>query len=668
MTKKLLCVLLAGLLMAFCLAGCAEETDYTEPIAEESDEEYEDESEYTEEGESGEIADGSATGDTWSIFIYLCGTDLESEGAGQATINIDELKQVSYNENVNIFAQTGGTYDWQTEDIDPNYLQRWQFVDGGMELLDEQELASMGDPQTLYDFLSWGVNNHPAEKMGVIFWNHGGGTLSGSEFDQVFDNDGLSLAEMEQAMTSVSEEMTDTFELIGFDTCLMATLENAHILSPFGKYLVSSEEIEPGGGWDYLAWGQYLSDNPMATGAELGQVICDSYYAKCEQGGSDVFATLSVVDLSVVESVVAAFETIADDLDANISDAEYFAEVARGASRAQSYGADTPGEGYTNQVDLGNLVQNTSENLDIDGAAELLSALGDAVLYQVAGSIHANASGLSVFFPMQVTEYDREALDGEYNDIVPSVAYKSFIDQTLSNKVEVEQAEDEFVVIAEEPYIDDDGVYRFTIDPDSLVHVEEVTFALYLESGGNYLYLGSDNDLDVDWDTGHVMDNFRGVWPTLNGQYVSFYIVENQDEFIVYSVPILLNGEQTNLRVLWVWDDPESATNYDGHFEVIGTWSGVDSETGMSSREIIQVADGDEITPLYYVEDGETGEFTLVSGMSFIVEGDLILTEEDLLAGDYWYAFEIIDVYGNITSTNYAVITIDENSELTIAA
>lgn len=643
--KKRICIILACLLLVFCLAGCGEAAEYTEQVAE-----------------------NTASGETWSVFVYLCGTDLESAGAGQATINIDELKQVSYNENVNIIVQTGGTLDWQTEGIDPDYLQRWQMLEGGMELLDEQELASMGDPNTLYEFLSWGVSNYPANKTGVVFWNHGGGTLSGSEFDQVFDNDGLSLAEMKQAMDAVAEEMTVPFEFIGFDTCLMATLENANMLSPYGKYLVSSEEIEPGGGWDYLAWGQYLSDNPSATGAELGQVICDSYFAKCEENGTDVFATLSVVDLSLVAPVVEAFDTLSGDLDANVDNAEYFAEIARGAGRAQSYGADSPGEGHTNQIDLGNLAQNLDESLDISGADALLSALSDAVHYQVAGSIHANASGLSLFFPMQVTEYDMETLDGEYNDIVPSKSYKSFIDQALGNKEETETSEEAFIRIEEEPYIDDDGIYQFTISPDSLDNVEEVTFALYLEGGDNYLYLGSDNDLDVDWDTGHVMDNFRGVWPSLNGQYVSFYIVESQDEFTVFSVPILLNDEETNLRVLWIWDDPESDTNYNGHFEVIGAWNGVSSETGMSSREIIEVVDGDEITPLYYIEDGETGEFTLETGDAFAVDGELVLAEDALMPGDYWYAFEIVDVYGNVTSTDYAVITIEENGEMVIEA
>ena len=41
------------------------------------------------------------------------------------------------------------------------------------------------------------------------------------------------------------------FELIGFDACLMASVEMASVASPYAKYMVASEEVEPGSGWDY---------------------------------------------------------------------------------------------------------------------------------------------------------------------------------------------------------------------------------------------------------------------------------------------------------------------------------------------------------------------------------------------------------------------------------
>ena len=37
------------------------------------------------------------------------------------------------------------------------------------------EAGDMGDTAVLTDFLRWGVKEYPANHMGVILWNHGGG-------------------------------------------------------------------------------------------------------------------------------------------------------------------------------------------------------------------------------------------------------------------------------------------------------------------------------------------------------------------------------------------------------------------------------------------------------------------------------------------------------------
>ncbi len=630
------------LLFAFSglFSGCSEDTD-------------------TYSGDPVQPADNSR--ETWSVFLYLCGTDLESDG-GFATDNLNELLSVHYTGGVDIYVQTGGTAQWSNDFVDPGKTQRFHVQDGETQLVDEQALSSMGDPDTLQDFLSWGVNNYPADKMGVIFWNHGGGTLSGAEFDELFDNDSLTLDELQAAFGGAQEETGGMFEFIGFDTCLMATVETANLLAPYANYLVASEETEPGGGWDYTSWAQYLSDSPGASGADLGRVICDSFYEKCASLDEEAMATLSVVDFSKLAPLVSAFDDISQDLAANVDKPEYFAGISRGAARSESYGGDTPGEGYTNQVDLGHLVSNIADVLPDGSATTLLSALDDAVVYQVNGENRQNATGLSLFFPMTVAG-DEENLE-KYDAITASRAYTSFVDQSLSNGQDAAQQED-FVSSATEPYIDDDGIYSMDISPESMVNVQDVTFSLYLREGGQYLYLGSDNDLYVDWDTGHVEDNFRGVWPTLDGYYVSFNMVDSTDEYIVYSIPILLNGTQTNLRATWTWDEPDSEENAGGRFTVLGTWTGVDMQTGMAEREIIPVKDGDSIIPLFYVYD-DKGTEEIVEGDEIIASGSLLLEEQELFAGEYWYAFNIIDVYGNETTTDYAVITVDDVGEMTI--
>ncbi|MBQ3336937.1 MAG: clostripain, partial [Selenomonadaceae bacterium] len=50
--------------------------------------------------------------DTWVIYWYVCGTDLETE-SGAASADIQELLEVPLPPNVKVVAQTGGTNQWQ---------------------------------------------------------------------------------------------------------------------------------------------------------------------------------------------------------------------------------------------------------------------------------------------------------------------------------------------------------------------------------------------------------------------------------------------------------------------------------------------------------------------------------------------------------------------------
>lgn len=56
----------------------------------------------------------------------------------------------------------------------------------------------------------------------------------------------ISLTEINAALNDAMDVMTDKFEFIGFDACLMSTFENANILAPYARYMFASEELEPG--------------------------------------------------------------------------------------------------------------------------------------------------------------------------------------------------------------------------------------------------------------------------------------------------------------------------------------------------------------------------------------------------------------------------------------
>ena len=204
---------------------------------------------------------------TWTIFVYMCGTDLESEN-GLASMDLQEMVDASTGTNVRYVVQTGGTQAWDNDYTDTAVFGRYEISAGEIAQIGEQELISMGDSSALADFLKWGVTTYPAEKMGVILWNHGGGSITGICFDEMYDYDSLSLRELDAALLSVYDSMTDNFEFIGFDACLMSTIECANVLASYADYMYGSEETEPGYGWDYKEIGDYLGAHPEADGAQ----------------------------------------------------------------------------------------------------------------------------------------------------------------------------------------------------------------------------------------------------------------------------------------------------------------------------------------------------------------------------------------------------------------
>lgn len=153
----------------------------------------------------------------------------------------------------------------------------------------------MGEAETLADFLSFAKENYPAQKTAVIFWNHGGGSITGAAFDELYEYDSLTLDEMYAAFSSVWEPSEDhpPLELIGFDTCLMATVDVAYTFCDFAHYLVASEETEPAKGWQYQQWADALAKDASMDGEELGKIICDTYYKGCEEAGTQENTTLS---------------------------------------------------------------------------------------------------------------------------------------------------------------------------------------------------------------------------------------------------------------------------------------------------------------------------------------------------------------------------------------
>lgn len=619
----------------------------------------------------------------WTIFVYLCGSDLESD-SGAASSDIEEAFAARGSGQVKVVYQTGGSYFWY-QNINENRVQRYLLEDGDLTLVDEKPEANMGTASTLADFLSWGVSNYPSERMGLILWDHGSGSINGVCFDEQYDYDSLTLGELDHALNQVYDHMTDRFEFIGFDACLMSTLETANVLTPYARYMYASQEMEPGSGWDYTSLLNNLAANPDQDGAQLGEKVCREYYDHCADYGfgSQRSATFSIIDLSKIDDVLIsmneAFRVVYEQGD--------LGDVTRAVLEADSFGGNSVSEGYSNMLDLGNMLDQLSGyGQEVRDASQTLQS---CVLYTMNGRLHKNASGLSVYYPVSIQGSEELKI---FSRICPSNYYYALIDKIaygaengsaadydnstlLSDMADINEwlGEEsgftgdvstnagEFADIeigqmgVSDIYFDEDGIYTVSFD-----NMDELAYACCSvgmdDDADGFFYLGTMEEVIYDIDRNCVTDNFDGSWPCINDNLLALELVNTTDSCSIYTCNVLLNDEvETNLRIEYDWEYDE--------WSVIGIWDGIDEETGMALREVYELQDGDVITPAYYwfsVDDDEDWYY----GDDIVVDGDLEITYEYLPEGVYYYCFELHDIYGNVYYTPFTLQYVDEDGEV----
>jgi hypothetical protein len=588
----------------------------------------------------------------YTIMVYMNGSDLESED-GMATDDITEMLSAAFSKkDINVIIQTGGTINWQNDIIPGDKLARYLVVDDGIELLEELPSKSVGESTTLTDFINYCMDKFPAEKFGLILWNHGGGSVAGYAVDELFDYDSLTLNELKSAFED-SYLKDNKLEFLGFDACLMANIETAYIARDYAKYFIASEELEPSYGWDYATWLSCLGSNPKMSGLEIGREIVDSFinfYKENEM--EDEATTLSVIDLSKVETVVSALENFIEAAD--ISSLSY-QQIAKPRSKAREFGAPSEYGGSTDMVDIVHLAEQF-EAICPGEASRLIKAVKDAVVYKQQGTFVDNAWGLSLYFPYSakdeieenISVYRTTGFSSEYIDYVSEFAEAltspSFAGLDVTEIAPVQSGDDFDIVIPKE----------------ELDNIESIYFTAWVkEEGDIYTQIYQDSNVEID-ESGKILTEFDGIITTINGEWACLYEIEEGNDYIRYGVPALLNGSEVVLIVLYDGANPEG--------KVVGAMPVYEKNTGMAPKKLIKIKNGDKIKLLYYAErfvdvddtyeESEEDSFWH-EGNEFTVKGELIVENWEVEEGIYLYGFTIVDLQGNEYFTDFIEISYD---------
>ena len=464
--------------------------------------------------------------ETWTICWYLCGTDLETD-MGAATTDLQEMLNVELPDNVTVVIETGGAKEWQNDVISSDNLERYCYSSEGFYRIETLGDESMGKASTLSDFMTFCTQEYPADHMVLVIWDHGGGSGGGAAYDEKYNYDYLTTGDMEMALEASFDvnPQTKPFEIVGFDACLMATTDMVDVFDGYANYLVASEEVEPGTGWNYTGFLGAFAENPEIEPVDLCIAICDTFIQTGKN--ADRQTTLSVIDLEKAQDLLVAYKNMGDEgLHQAVESATFLPAFSRGAYRALNFGGNTDDEGYANMVDLESLVLEV-EDIFPESAQAVLDAIDGCVIYKVNGAYCSDACGISCYYPLSGKARDLKdyaicesnepfvylydyAIDGELDD--DGAAYLAELEQNVeATPQDVWSIEEHLGTADLDVQVDDTGRATLTVGPEVAPHISGVYAHLgfYSYDADILVGLGRTNDVTADWEQGVFSDNFR---------------------------------------------------------------------------------------------------------------------------------------------------------------
>ncbi|MFL5344715.1 MAG: clostripain-related cysteine peptidase [Hyalangium sp.] len=263
----------------------------------------------------------------WTVFVNL-NADNNLESFGKDDLNEMEAGGGSIQGKLNMIALVDGgsgkdaTNNWTngtrlmyvTKDpnnskkvvsreiqVDPNSDLGKLLAKGNGEL-------DTGSPEVLRAALDYVQKNTQSKHYMVDLWDHGN-DWRGVSYDD-HPGSSIDMPELQKALTGLPQKI----DILSADACLMATAEVADTAKAAGvDFLVGSEEVEPGTGWNYTEllgrMNKLFASGTDVSAEQVAKAVQDSYAA-----GPMDNATMSVTDLSKLDGLNSKLNGFSDAL------------------------------------------------------------------------------------------------------------------------------------------------------------------------------------------------------------------------------------------------------------------------------------------------------------------------------------------------------------------
>lgn len=605
------------------------------------------------------------------LMVYMVGSDLESKN-GLASLDIKEMLDSRFDEsNLTVLVCTGGAAYWWNEDISENACEVFELHPG--EELDKvytMENDNMAEPAALTEFMDYAYDHYDADYYSMIFWNHGGGAVLGYGEDENHDYDTLSLYELDAAFSNSKLILNQkNLEWVGFDACLMGMLEVANTFSSYADYLIASEEMEAGYGWNY-SFLESLSNGHHHDGAAAGKEIIDTYstyYDSFEKYRPEY--TLSCMDLSQCDEVITAFEEFINAANDELK-AGHYSILAKKRDRIKSFGKISETECY-DTIDLVDFADHF-KNLFSEEAKNLERAVRNMVIYKQENI--AGANGVAVYFPYDNKDYAAVWVE-EYSKIGFSEVYTEFV-RGFSETLSGENLMD-WDIAATVPAADESqaNAYYVTLDEEQIANFAHAKLSIWekVEQWGDDSYVlwlnSSEVSLEEDGSLSSFMEQKHFVIGDSAGHSADCTAVEIErtEEYAVYEIDLLTEYFDKDTSdyslgrvVVQVRVDEEHPQGV-----IIGVYDGQEEETSrLPEKAVLDIKQGTEISPIAFIrkikldENGNVTPFEEWESKTsvfegFSLDGDLTISMVDMEESvDKYYVFFVTDTQGNTYETN----------------
>ncbi len=336
----------------------------------------------------------------WLVLIYMMA---DNNLSPYSDVNISQLKSVKYNPLVKVVVYRD-TYGNNGVEIYSNDDQTGEFK--LVKTLPEEDSA---DPSVLEDFIKNYASQYLSNNIALILWDHGLGWRmlyypnSDTREAGIDDssNSTLFMYQINQVLKDLKAGGIN-ISLIGFDECLMGSLEVAYDVSVNARNFVGSEYLEPGYGWNYTKVMSFLNSNPDMDGWAFAKGIVDAYGENYSNNCPDGICTLAAAKISAVLRLVNDTDEVANfyiNSGGSYYDQYYNARVASQVINGRYPIAD-------NSVDLYSLADNLQgQGINLNSLNDIKSILQNTDFIYTF-STDPNYRGFSIYFPLSPNDDD----------------------------------------------------------------------------------------------------------------------------------------------------------------------------------------------------------------------------------------------------------------------